>query len=80
MFAAAAAHVFGRLQAAAKGGSLRLAKDLAAVVVGQLHAAHARRFSIRHAGNRAGDGRCGAAGAAGWAACQGNGGGRHGDE
>lgn len=48
MFAAAAAHLLGRLQADAKGGTLRLAEDLAAVVVGQLHAAHACRFPMRN--------------------------------
>lgn len=73
MLAAAAAHFRRRLQAAAKGGPLRAAEDLAAVVVGQLDAAHARGFSIWHAGNRAGDGRGGAAGTARWAACQGGG-------
>ena len=74
VFAAVAAHVLGWLQAAAKRGPFRPAKDLAAVVVSQLYAAHARGFSIRHARNRAGDGRCGAAGAAGRTACQGGGG------
>lgn len=77
VFARVAAHILGRLQAAAECWPFGLAENAAALVVIELYAAHAGRFAIRHtryrAGNRGRDaaraavvttvhGRCAAAG------------------
>nr|GEU28127.1 hypothetical protein [Tanacetum cinerariifolium] len=74
--AAVAAHLQRRLQAAAKRRALGAAEDQAALVVAQLHAAHAGRLAMGHTGNRTGDRRRGAAGAAVRAAAE-RGGGTH---
>ncbi len=50
-----AAHLKRGAQVIAHDGTVGLAKYLAAVVGGQLHAAHARRFAVGHAGDRRGN-------------------------
>jgi len=47
IFPAVAAHVGGRLQPAAKGGSFGFAENQAAIVLGQLDAAYAGGFAVR---------------------------------
>ena len=49
----AAAHLKGRLEAGATTRTLWLTEEGATVVVRQLHTFHPRRFSFRHAGDRA---------------------------
>ena len=58
------AHLQRRPQRRAEGGPFRLAEQLAAQVLIQLHAGHPGRLSLRHAGNRRGDRRRDATGAA----------------
>ncbi|BCK88854.1 hypothetical protein MIZ01_2660 [Sideroxyarcus emersonii] len=64
IFARRSAHLGRRLQPAAKGRSLRLAKDFAAQLVIQLHARHPGRLAVRHAGQGRSDGGRDAAGGA----------------
>ena len=68
MAAPIAAHGGLGLQTGADGGAPRLAKNQAALVGAQLHAAHASGLAVRHTGNGAGDRRRGAACAAAGAA------------
>ncbi len=68
LFPRGAAHLKRRLQAGAHGRTSGLPKNLAIVGVIELNAPHARRFSVGHARNRAGDRWGDAAGAAAGAA------------
>ena len=61
---ACTAHLGRGLQPLAYGRARSLAKEQAAGVVAQLHAAHTGGFAVRHAGNGAGDRRRRAAGPA----------------
>ena len=72
LLARVAAHLARRRQAAADARPFGVPENAAAVVLVQLHAAHAGRLAVRHAGNRGRDRRGDAARAAAGAA--GNGG------
>ncbi|WP_444542507.1 hypothetical protein [Deefgea tanakiae] len=65
-----AAHFKRGLQPSTNGWPLWLAKYFTAKLFIELNTQNACRFAIGHAGNRAGDGRSGAAGCALWAALE----------
>lgn len=68
---AGTAHLYGRLKACAKGRTLWVVEDAAAFIVPQLDAAHPRRLTLGHPGDRGGDGGRSAAGTAARAAIHG---------
>src|SRR5215213_8009040 len=71
MAGGAAAHLLAGPEPRADRRPIRLSEDPAAVVVGELHAAHARRLALGHAGDRGGDRERDAAGGAAGAAIHG---------
>lgn len=58
------AHLRLRFESRAAFRAFRLVEDRAAQIVGELHAAYAGGFAVRHAGDGRGDGQGDAAGAA----------------